>query len=872
MGDHDDHADGFQAAAFSLLDALAETGFHASVIATYCCYFPFYEEIILRRLVDKGCGRNILLVDAVMCAQAFASEHTRPRRAGRDYTLIPVDLHGAFHPKLIVAIGKAKGALFVGSHNATLAGFGLNDEVTNQFRTSGAGARQGAGVIRGALDYLQAFVPAALPDVAQAFSAVRRNIPWLEGPAAVDSNERILLTTTGEDADLWSRIRPLVPTRPALAFLCGPFFDGSLSFLRRVADDVKPRRMVVGIDPDSVEIDPDAVRALRGAEFVNIAGCAPVPNRRDSDSRYLHAKILWFSGSSGELLVTGSANPSRAAFLTGPHRRNAEAIVADRRPGVATLLGLEHLVAAPAVDAAAWASVAARQADRAHEPKDAALGRVILAVPSNDGFTLERPLTVPAAFDAFAADGTLLGQAVVRVDDLSQLDAPSDVREQAQTFRALDAAKPLDVLVHRPDDIARSAGGDHQRELRQALGALEEDPAQLDTLLKLTHKVIFESEDIVNVESGIRPRTTTASRESTGTDTGPESLAVEAAGRRASRKVRRLASGEMLVLLDVLMHRLGEGLASAAPLRPPPDEVRPVAEDDDGGEDPASVASLPYEQLAEACRRKVGRLVRRMLKQLEAARAGSARRAVVQLAAVLSVVQALCRIAQRPEWRSRRLRLVEPAHVWELLEGASVDMTWGPSSLAPRALAEGDGESFQELSLAIGLLAWSAWYVEIDVRSAVKIDQELPNPLDLDDPRWYPLQLFAAVAVPLAADQDARQTFEAAVHQTARKGVDAAAWLNAHLSLAEWLAQVTAMPDDVTALDGAPRPGDLIILRATLVPRIRLALEVVPSRTSYKVIVFAPEHPDGVRQFLITHVRHASLWGMPPAKSRPASA
>jgi hypothetical protein len=100
-------------AAFSLLDALSETGFQASVIATYCCYFPFYEEVVFRRLLDRGCTNNILMVDAGLCAQAFASEDTRPRRAGRDYTLIPVHLHGAFHPKLIVAVGKSKGALFV---------------------------------------------------------------------------------------------------------------------------------------------------------------------------------------------------------------------------------------------------------------------------------------------------------------------------------------------------------------------------------------------------------------------------------------------------------------------------------------------------------------------------------------------------------------------------------------------------------------------------------------------------------------------------------------------------------------------------------------------------------------------------------------
>jgi hypothetical protein len=43
-------------------------------------------------------------------------------------------------------------------------------------------------VIRTALRYLQGFAPADLDDVVQVFAAVKRNIPWLEGPAAVESN------------------------------------------------------------------------------------------------------------------------------------------------------------------------------------------------------------------------------------------------------------------------------------------------------------------------------------------------------------------------------------------------------------------------------------------------------------------------------------------------------------------------------------------------------------------------------------------------------------------------------------------------------------------------------------------------------------
>ena len=495
---------------FSLLEALSETGFQASVVATYCCYFPFYEEVVLRRLLDKGCTNNILLADARRCAEAFAHDDTRPRRAGRDYTLVPVDLRGAFHPKLIVAVGKSKGVLFVGSHNMTLAGFGLNDEITNEFRIR-AGDRQGADTVRAALDYLQHFLPANLTDVKQVFDAVRRNVPWLEGPVPVAARERMLMTTTGQDADLWSRLRPLVPKRPSMVFACGPFFDKKLRFLQTVLDDVKPRKLVVGIDPESVEVPPDAVRAFRGAEFVNVGRLPRVENRRESGARYLHAKILWFSGSDGDLVVTGSANPSAPAFLSDNDYRNAEAIVVDRRDGAAKALGLEQLAAAPSLTADDWAQVAARQKGRVDDEPDAS-GAVVLAVPTDAGFLLERPVGQSISLDAFAADGSPVGQAITGTDDPSVVLATSAVRECAQTLRGLRAGRrPVTVLVHRPDEVAKNVGGDRQRELRRALGALEEDPAQLDALLKLTEKVIFDSDAIITADPPGRGRSATGS-------------------------------------------------------------------------------------------------------------------------------------------------------------------------------------------------------------------------------------------------------------------------------------------------------------------------------------------------------------------------
>ena len=164
-----------------------------------------------------------------------------------------------------------------------------------------------------------------------------------------------------------------------------------------------------------------------------------------------------------------------------------------------------------------------------------------------------------------APDGSTLRQAVTRTSDQLAIDASDIVRDGAQTLRVISPGKkPVVMLVHRPDEVARNVGGDRQRELRHALGALEEDPAQLDTLLKLTEKVIFDSDDVVSSQPAVRRKAESPRDEAP--EAGPESLAVDAAGRRAVRKKRRMASGDILVLLDALMSRLGEGLLAPRPV------------------------------------------------------------------------------------------------------------------------------------------------------------------------------------------------------------------------------------------------------------------------------------------------------------------
>jgi hypothetical protein len=67
-----------------------------------------------------------------------------------------------------------------------------------------------------------------------------------------------------------------------------------------------------------------------------------------------------------------------------------------------------------------------------------------------------------------------LGDAVAR--EAGGVDAPDAVRDGARCLEERSLDRHTLVVVHRTEDTAKNLGGD----TRKALGALEEDPTQLE--------------------------------------------------------------------------------------------------------------------------------------------------------------------------------------------------------------------------------------------------------------------------------------------------------------------------------------------------------------------------------------------------------
>lgn len=841
---------------FSLAKALRDTGFAASVTTTFNAYLPFYEEVVLRRLVASGCSNNVVLMDARQCAEALAHESTRPKRAGIDYTLVPVRDPGAFHPKLLLRLGKRKGSLFVGSHNLTVAGFGMNDELTNRFEFDAKGRKDDVGAFSSVVELLRDFVSASPTEVAASVEAAFEAAPWLAKLHSVSDDVAVLGSRT-TSAALWDQLRTRLPENPQRILVLAPFFDEEFNFLARLRADLGSVEVVVAVDPDTVQANPERVSELSGTRFVDARHLIPGVGRREGITPYLHAKAVVCEGTGGSVLVTGSANASSAAFLVPNRRRNTECVVVRSLGGEDPLLeklGLVALFDAPEVSATAWSEVEARRnAEKDRDEDQASDGVAVLAIYDGKVCRVHGlEWTSTPEVRVVDAEGADAGSATVTESGPPLVVSASEETFESACFVVLAAgAKEHWAIIHRTATIAEHYASDTRRALRQAIGSLDEDPAQLEVLLKLSEKVIFDDDAVIEKSDAELLRR--AGRKEDG-DTEPEqveSLAIDATGRRASRKRRSIASGDITVILDALIHRLGTGGAESTGTgtRTGGNEEEQIGADDDTDELPPEQPD--FERLGAACRRKTRTLLKRMTKQLEAAReSGAARRAVIQVAAVLGILRALRVIELRDEWRRSRQRLLHEDAVQDFFWDACPLLAVGEDAAIPKLLADLDGELCEELSMVLGLMTWLAWECEVDVGVA----RAKNGWAGVEEEQWSWLQCLAYLAPHCSADEHALELAAASVQDTPRRGQDGDGWLTQHRSFMAEVASVIAAPEACARVTRPPRPGDIVCLAPQFEPRVRLVVNVQAGSQGDMVTVVDESTQDGEKKFLANRV------------------
>ncbi len=339
----------------ALLDALVLTFNHD---------LAFFEREVLALLQLTGARLTVVGDVRVTGHDLYAVRH-----AGTAYLPGLTSCPGAFHPKLLVLVGRDEVTVAIGSGNLTLAGWRGNDELWSVHRAW----LEGGSVVPAQVG---AFV-SLLPDVVQVV------------PAVAEALRRVgtaLASFPGESVDhqvVSSLTRPIIeqlPTGPVDELLLyAPFHDESAAAVRSLVERFQPGVVHVAYQPESTRIDGAAVADLladRGELF-------PI-----ADSPYRHGKLIEWRRGESRWALTGSPNLSAAALLrTATNGGNVELGVIS--PVTDSLMPAR----ATDVDATAELPIFRRSVERA-----AARDVVLAAIIDDTGvlITTARPLSASA--------------------------------------------------------------------------------------------------------------------------------------------------------------------------------------------------------------------------------------------------------------------------------------------------------------------------------------------------------------------------------------------------------------------------------------------------------------------------------------------
>lgn len=699
--------------------------FEASIIATYNAYLPFYEEVVLRRLVSSGCHYNVLLLDSRDLKKSMTTPTAQPRLAGRGYTLVPMHAAGAFHPKVALLVGKDAGRVFIGSHNVTLSGYGHNREITTQVELSKGSEDPDAPLAIAVWHFLNNWLAQQRDRIPQSIITAAQKVavnfaPWLHNESIQSGDVRFIGTDPVGDS-LWNHVRPLLPKKAKRVIAIGPFFDRNGDFIKTLAHDLQTVDIVAGVERKRVVLcSQDDLPT--GVRFVDASSIG-----RGKDKGYLHAKGLLVQGEDDQsVLVTGSANPSSPAWNEIPKKRNAEAVIVhlgNAALEMSRALGITSIPDMPELGKETLELLAERSLQNKTDQTNNATTLILIAevlekeiLINYKGLEIDQIKSIrcweyggESYFSPIEVHRDNLGLHIeIQIEDLDKV--------RFLEVELKDGHR-IEALAHHHKTIARLNRTSNQRRFQEALDSLESASPDLPTLIRLAENLIF---DETNTSTPNVPKEQKGeNKENIGPDEetlGPLSISTKETkvGRKSIKESR---GGDLAYIIDTLIYRLGLSLKTAAEQL----EANGSSEEEQIGKEEETSPNLDVLSkfdLIKTIQRKIRTLVNRMLKNFDIKRGSDVPiyRPVEQLLAVLALMREVrsqdIQFSQLTSGQS----LVPVEYRKQLLDG-SIAALFGRKQRLFASFVEAVGSDPEEdITRLLGLMLWLAHDSSIDAR------------------------------------------------------------------------------------------------------------------------------------------------------------
>jgi hypothetical protein len=315
----------------NILDLLGgnKNKYHSCIITCFSFDFIFFEQRVLPKLRQAGITNVNIYVDAYQFEKqinSFVGSELLDFKAG--YSITPVKMIGAFHPKVLLAVGKSKGFLAIGSGNLTSSGLSSNEEIWGSFHITETD-KTTEPFFKEAESYLKKFEKFVFGTNLLKLNWIKENSNWFNNlldndnsaKTVVNKEEIFEMLITYQDKSIYKSIVERLPKKPKYIKILSPYYNTNGSFLDKLIQDFQPSKIQCIVDPlyGSVPYKYDNKHKVEFSDWNNLKRAEKYIDNR------LHAKAIQFEYETETYFVFGSANATSEAFGTNTNNSiNAE--------------------------------------------------------------------------------------------------------------------------------------------------------------------------------------------------------------------------------------------------------------------------------------------------------------------------------------------------------------------------------------------------------------------------------------------------------------------------------------------------------------------------------------------------------------------
>lgn len=293
--------------------------YHSAIITSYSFDFNFFENRIMPYFAAANIKNVNLFLDGVQLDTTIQHSSGQENMATRSYARNPIYVKGAFHPKIMLLVGKKHGLLIIGSGNMTSSGLNTNEEIWAAFHMDNLGSNNML-IFSIAWNYLQTFASQIKGFNKEQFQWIRTYAPWINEISNssnswdINGKETTALYNDSGTISSLEKLLDILPKNEKLLNLnlVSPYFDVNGAFVIELMEQTNPQNVNLLIDKNS-ELLPTNLDIKQHPEIkiFDWADCVDSFN----DSNRLHAKMLHFKYHNKEVLYFGSANATKAAWI-----------------------------------------------------------------------------------------------------------------------------------------------------------------------------------------------------------------------------------------------------------------------------------------------------------------------------------------------------------------------------------------------------------------------------------------------------------------------------------------------------------------------------------------------------------------------------